>query len=103
MILRARHDASIPTDATAKVERMKQGVILLEPGAARPRILYRMLFERGLKDQHLRCSLHRILDTVSWVLRTCLPARVWILLSQDMTPGVRNLNIKREQIYFTIN
>jgi len=58
-------DASIPTDATAKVEQMMQGVIVLEPGAVRPRILYRMLFERGLKDQHLRFSLHRILGTVS--------------------------------------
>jgi len=50
---------------TAKVEQTMQGVIVLEPGAVQPRILYRMLFERGLKDQCLRCSLHRILGTVS--------------------------------------
>jgi len=49
----------------AKVEQMMQGVIVLEPGAVQPRILYRMMFERGLKDQHLLCSLHRILGKVS--------------------------------------
>ena len=42
---------------TAKVEQMMQGVIVLRSGAVQPRILYRMLFERGLKDQYLRCSL----------------------------------------------
>ena len=49
---------------TAKVEQTMQGVIVLELGAVRPRIPYRMLFERGLRDQHLRFSLHRILGTV---------------------------------------
>jgi hypothetical protein len=33
---------------------MMQGVIVLLSGAVQPRILYRMLFERGLKDQRLR-------------------------------------------------
>ena len=48
--MRAQHDMSIPTDVTAKVERMKWGAILLELVVVQPRILYRMLFERGLKD-----------------------------------------------------
>ena len=61
----AQDDISIPTDVTARVEQMMQGVIVLKLFVVQPRILYRMLFERGLRDQHLRCSLHRILGTVS--------------------------------------
>jgi hypothetical protein len=60
----AQHDTSIPTDVTAKVEQMMQGVIVVKSGAVQPRNLYRMLFEHGMKDQHLRCSLHRILSKV---------------------------------------
>ena len=63
--MREQHDTSIPTDVTAKVERMMQGVIVLEPGAVQSRIQHRMLFERGLKDQHLWCLLHRIQGTES--------------------------------------
>jgi len=38
-----------PVDKTSKVERMMQGVTVLISGVVQPRILYRMLFERGLK------------------------------------------------------
>ena len=48
--MRAQHDASIPTDVTSKVEQMKRGAIVLKLVVVQPRILYRMLFERGLKD-----------------------------------------------------
>ena len=43
--------ASILMDATAEVEQMKQGAIVLEPAAVQLRILYRILFECMLKDQ----------------------------------------------------
>jgi hypothetical protein len=37
-------------DVIAKVEQMMRGVIVLKSGAVQPRILYRMLSERGLKE-----------------------------------------------------
>jgi len=63
--MRAQHDTSVPSDVTARVEQTMLGVIVLKSGAFRPRILYRMLFELGLRDLRLRCSLHRIPGTVS--------------------------------------
>ena len=51
--------------ARVKVEQMMQGANVLKVGVVQPRILYRMLFGHGLRDRYLRCSLHRILGTVS--------------------------------------